>query len=186
MSRMSRTIPFLLLPVLLQAAPDYALLNGRLQFRSPDGWREVRRASSDSVDFVAFVVRRPQGDPNAPAGNVMIDASLSARDWDLRRYSDMKLSQVAAGPGNPVIVDDKFWEDEGTRTVLWTSRLRETPYMLWDKFAVRDSIYLDIRTAIPVAYAADSVWQVAYEDQLQGLLNSFRLRGVPVFGTIEQ
>ena len=178
-----RPVPFVLLAAVVLGGSDYSFLNGRLQFSAPKDWREVRRASNDSVDFVAFVLPRPQGDPNAPAGNVMIDVSLSGRHWDLRRYSDMKVSQVAAGPGNPVIVDDKVWEDEHTRTVLWTSRVRETPYVLWDKLAARDSIYVDIRTAIPVAYANDSTWEAAYENELQEVLNSFRIRGVPVFAT---
>ena len=178
---MIRTVPFLILAAAVLGDSNYSFLNGRLQFSAPKDWREVRRDSNDSVDFVAFVIPRPQGDSNGPAGNVMIDASLSGRHWDLRRYSDMKLSQVAAGPGSPVIVDDKTWKDEQSRTVLWTSRLRETPYALWDKLAVRDSIYLDVRTAIPVAYANDSVWEAAYENQLQAMLNSFRIRGAPVF-----
>ncbi len=180
---MIRSVPFVILAAAVLGDSNYSFLDGRLQFSAPKEWREVRRASNDSVDVVAFVVPRPQGDPNAPAGNVMIDASLSGRHWDLRRYSDMKLSQVAAGPGSPVIVDDKTWNDEQSRTVLWTSRLRDTPYALWDKLAVRDSIYLDVRTAIPVAYANDSVWEAAYENQLQAMLSSFRIRGALVFRT---
>ncbi len=178
---MIRPLAFLLLAAVVAGGSNYSFLGGRLQFSAPKGWREVHRTSSDSVDFVAFVVPRPQGNTNAPAGNVMIDASLSGRQWDLRRYSDLKVSQVAAGPGSPVIVDDKVWEGEQTRTVLWTSRLRETPYALWDKLAVRDSIYLDIRTVIPVAYANDSAWEMHYENDLQELLKSFRIRGAPIF-----
>src|SRR5437773_9923870 len=111
---MIRPVPFLLLGGLVLGGSNYSFLNGRLQFSAANEWREVRGTGNDSVDFVAFVVSRPHGDPSPPAGNVMIDASLSAPHLDLRRHSDMKVSQVAAAPGNAGIVDRKVWEDEQT------------------------------------------------------------------------
>ena len=158
------------------SASDYSLLGGRLQFAAPAGWREVaHRTEGDSISFVAFVVPRSASDPSAPAGNVMIDASLSHDRWDLKTYSDGKLAQEAAGPGQPAIVDDRLWKHDHSRTVLSTSRLRGAPYALWDKFAVRDRILLNIRTAIPVAYANDSLWQARYEADLDSLVRSFRI-----------
>ena len=56
--------------------------------------------------------------------------------------------------------------------------------MLWDKLAVRDSIYLDIRTAIPLSYSADSVWQDGYELALDSMVRSFRVGGHQVFPPI--
>ena len=162
-------------------ASDYTVLAGRLSFAVPTDWREVRRVDHDSVSFVAFVVPRPSGDSLAPAGNVMVDAALSHRKSDLRTYSDAKLKQEAAGPGSPVVVDDRLNNGDSSRTVLSTSRLRGTPYALWDMFVVRDSVYVDIRTAIPVAYAADSVWEARYESQLNVMLRSFRVGRTQLF-----
>jgi hypothetical protein len=162
----------------------YQLLGGRLQFTVPADWREVsRRVEGDSLGFVAFVVPRPASHASAPAGNVMIDAALSHDRWDLRTYSDGKLAQEAAGPGQPTVVDDEFWKQDNSRTVLSTSRLRGVPYALWDKFAVRDSVLIDIRTAIPVAYATDSLWQARYDAALDSLLRSLRIGREPVFRT---
>ena len=175
-----RLAVFILLAVSL-ATTDYSVLKGRLAFATPSDWREVRRVDGDSITFVAFVVPRPAGDSPAPAGNIMVDAALSHRKWDLKTYSDAKLSQEASGAGHPAIVDDKTWTEESSRTVLSTSQLRSTPYAVWDKFAVRDTIYLDIRTAIPVAYAADSAWEAHYEAELGGMLKSFRVGREPVF-----
>ena len=53
--------------------------------------------------------------------------------------------------------------------------------VLWDKFAVRDSVYLDIRTSIPAWLGADSVWQQHYGAKLAGVIRSFRVGGRPVF-----
>jgi hypothetical protein len=147
-------------------ASAYGLLGGRRQYVPPADWREVRKVDNDSVSFVAFVVPRPNRDSLAPAGNVMVDAAVSHRRWNLKTYSDAKLRHEAAGPGRPVIVDDRAGDEDRSRTVLSTSQLRGTAYALWDKFAVRDSIYLDIRTAIPVAYASDSAWHAHYEAEL--------------------
>jgi len=151
---------------------DYALLEGRLRFSAPGRWREVRRVDGDTVGFLAFVVPRPRNDSLAPAGNVMIDVALSHRRVDLQTYSDAKLGQEAAGPGTPTIVDDTTWSDDRSRTVLSRGSLRGTPYVLWDKFAVRDSIYLNVRTAIPVSYGSDSVWEARYEADVATLLRS--------------
>ncbi len=177
-----RQAPFIVLAATTAlGASAYSLLGGRLQFAAPADWREVRKVDGDSVSVVAFVVPRPNGDSLAPAGNVIVDAALSHRKWDLKTYGDAKLRQEASGPGRPAIVDDRSWDEDRSRTVLSTSQLRDTPYALWDKFAVRDSIYLDIRTAIPVAYANDSVWQAHYEAELDSMIHSFRVGRRPIF-----
>ncbi|HTX54438.1 MAG TPA: hypothetical protein VMD08_13600 [Candidatus Baltobacteraceae bacterium] len=160
---------------------DYSVLGGSVGFTSPADWREVARTDRDSSSFIAFVVPRPPADPSAPAGNVMIDIALSYRRLDLKTYSDAKLAQVAEGPGSPVLVDSRYWPDS-TRTVLWSSRLRGTPYALWDKLAVRDSIYIDIRTAIPLSYSDDSAWEVRYHSQLDTLISSVCVGTRPLFG----
>jgi hypothetical protein len=51
---------------------------------------------------VAFVVPRPNGNSLAPAGNVIVDAALSHRKWDLKTYGDAKLRQEASGPAVPL------------------------------------------------------------------------------------
>ena len=159
---------------------DYSALGGSVGFTAPGGWREVRRNDRDSSTFVAFVVPRPLGDPNAPPGNVIVDIGLSYGHQSLRTYSEAKLAQVAAGPGAPVVVESRYWPDS-SRTVLWSSNLRGTPYALWDKLAVRDSIYIDIRTAIPLSYSNDSIWQARQEAQLDTLINSICAGAQPLF-----
>jgi hypothetical protein len=161
---------------------DYSLLGGRVRFAAPPDWRQVaHEARGDSGDYVAFVVPRPAGDSLAPAGNVMVDVAVSQRHWDLKTYGDVRLGQEAAGPGSPMVIDDKTWESDRSRSVLSTSQLRGTPYALWDKFAVRDSIYVDIRTAIPVTYPMDSAWQATYAAHLDSMIASFRIGTRPVF-----
>jgi hypothetical protein len=175
----------LLVAAMLTAAlgtSDYSVLGGTVGFTEPDAWDEVARTDTDSGSVVAFVVPRPSRDPGAPAGNVIVDIALSYAHRDLKTYSELKVAQVSGGPGSPVLVDSRYWPD-GTRTVLWSSRLKGTPYALWDKIAVRDSIYIDVRTAIPVVYARDSSWQAEYQLQLDSLLNSICIGTQPVFAT---
>jgi len=169
---MHRSIVVACLAASSLSTSNYSVLGGSVGFAAPEGWREVRRADTDSTAFVAFALPRPGANSSAPPGNVMVDIALSHRGWDLKTYSDAKAQQVAAGPGSPVMVDSRFWDEDKSRTVLWSSQLRATPYVLWDKYAVRDTIYLDIRTAIPTAYASDSDWQRHYQAALDSLLAS--------------
>ncbi len=159
----------------------YSLLRARFSFDAPGDWREVRRLDGDSVGFVAFAVPVPSADPTRAAANVIVDVALSHRGWDLKKYSDLKLAHLVSGPGNTSIVDDKFWSAEKTRTVLSRGSLNGVPYAVWDKFAVRDSVYLDVRTAVPVALAADSAWEERYTAQLRSFMLSFRVGPELVF-----
>src|SRR5260370_33009032 len=111
----------------------------------------------------------------------MDDAVPSGRKGDLKTYGEAELNQEASGPGRPAVIDDKVWDEDQSRTALSTSHLRGVPYALWDKFAVRDSIYLDIRTAIPVAYANDSAWQAHYSAALDGMTHTLRIGTQVVF-----
>lgn len=149
-------------------------------FSAPDGWREVARTDTDSTSFVAFVVPRPSADPSAPAGNVMIEVTLSHDHRGLKTFSDGKISQVRDGPGDPVLVDSHYWPDS-TRTIHWSGVLHGTPYLLWDKHAVRDSIYVDIRTAIPSSYSRDPRWQAQYDANLALFIGTVCVGGRPLF-----
>ena len=158
----------------------YSLLGGSVGFTAPDGWREVARTDGDTSSFVAFVVPRPAADPSAPAGNVMIDIVVSHGHQDLKTYSDGKIAQVAGGPGNPAIVESRYLPDS-SREILWSGQLRGTPYVLWDRHAVRDSLYIDVRTAIPLAYARDSGLEARYEAKLDSMLSSICAGTSPLF-----
>ncbi len=163
------------------ATSDYSVLGGSVGFTKPAEWREVARTDRDSSAYVAFVVPRPLSDTSAPAGNVIVDVALSYGRRDLKTYSDAKVARLAGGPGNPTIVESRYWPGDSSRTVLWSSTLRDTPYVLWDKLAVRDSIYIDVRTAIPASYSADSAWHTAYQTQLDALINSVCAGKRPLF-----
>ena len=166
----------------LAASTHHELLGGRFRFDAPGDWLEAGSKSSDSVSVIAFEVPRPGGDTaTESAVNVIIDVALSHRHWDLKRYGDGKLSQLEAGPGHTIVIDDRSWSEDHSRTALSQGVLHGVSFAVWDKLAVRDSIYLDLRTAVPAAYGADSVWEAKYSAQLDSLIASFQIGNEPVF-----
>ena len=174
----------LLLLLALAAVSDrtrYEVLGGRFGFDAPGDWREASRRDNDSVSFVAFAVPRPGGDTKGPTVNVMIDVVLSHRNWDLKAFGDAKLNQLEAGPGNTKVIDDRWWPEDHSRTALSQGLLHGVPYTVWDKLAVRDSIYLDLRTAVPVAVGTDSIWEARNSAQLDSLIASFHVDTEVVF-----
>ncbi len=175
------TLAFILGASSFAATSSYQLLGGRLTFGVPSDWREARRRENDSVAFVAFAVPRPNGDTAGPAVNVIVDVALSHRHWDLKTFGDAKLHQLETGPGNTKVIDDRYWQQDQTRTALSQGTLHGVPYAVWDKLAVRDSIYLDLRTAVPAAFGADSAWEARYSAQLDSLIASFRVGKQRVF-----
>jgi hypothetical protein len=179
---MKSTLLLLLLAWAAVLAPTrYEVLGGRFGFDAPADWREATRLDTDSVSFVAFAVPRPGGDSKGPAVNVMIDVVLSHRHWDLKTFGDAKLNQLEAGPGNTKVIDDRSWPEDHSRTALAQGVLHGVPYAVWDKLAVRDSIYLDLRTAVPAAFGADSIWEARYSAQLDSLIASFHVGTELVF-----
>jgi hypothetical protein len=178
---MKRIVLSLLAAATLPASAHYEVLGGRFRFDAPSSWREARRLETDSTSFVAFAVPRPGGDQSGPVVNVMVDVVLSRRHWDLKTFGDARLNQLEAGPGNTRVIDDQSWADDQSRTALAQGVLHGVPYAVWDKFAVRDSIYLDLRTAVPAAFGADSVWEARYSAQLDSLITSCRVGNVRVF-----
>ena len=164
------------------ASTRYEVLGGRFRFDVPGDWREAGRRSSDSVSVIAFEVPRPGGDTAVVAAvNVIIDVALSHRHWDLKRYGDRKLNQLEAGPGHTTVIDDHWWSEDHSRTALSQGVMHGIAYAVWDKLAVRDSIYLDLRTAMPAAVGADSVWKARYSAQLDSLIASFHIGNESVF-----
>lgn len=177
--------PILLLVLLSLAvvAPGtrHAVLGGRVRFDAPGDWLDAGSRGSDSVSVTAFQVPPPRGDAAAPVANVMIDVALSHRHWDLKRYGDFKLNQLTSGADSTTVIDDHWWPEDHSRTALSQGVDNGVPYAVWDKFAVRDSIYLDLRTAVPAAFGADSVWESRYSAQLDSLTASFHIGDQPVF-----
>ncbi len=163
------------------ASTRYELLGRRFIFDAPSDWREAARTVTDTVGFLAFAIPRPGGDSAGPAVNVIINVVLSHRHWDLKTFGDAKLNQLEAGPGNTTVIDDHVWPDDQSRTALSQGVLHGVPYAVWDKLAVRDSIYVDLRTAVPAAYGADSVWEARYSAQLDSLIGSFHIGTTSVF-----
>jgi len=164
------------------ASTRYELLGGRFRFDAPGDWLEAGKKSSDSVSVIAFEVPRPGGDTVTEAAvNVIIDVALSHRHWDLKKYGDGKLNQLETGPAHTTVINDQLWPDDRSRTALSQGVLHGIPITVWDKLAVRDSIYLDLRTAMPAAYGADSIWVAKYSAQLDALIASFRIGNQPVF-----
>ncbi len=180
---MKALFAFLLLALApVTATTRYELLGGRLRFDAPGDWLEAGRKSSDSVSVVAFEVPRPGGDTATEATvNVIIDVAVSHRHWDLKKYGDGKLNQLEAGPGHTTVIDDHLWPDDHSRTALSQGVLHGVPFVVWDKLAVRDTIYFDLRTAMPAAYGADSIWEARYSAQLDTLIASFHIGSEPVF-----
>jgi len=176
---------FLLLLLSLSVATTtrYDVLGGRLRFDAPGDWLEAGKKESDSVSVTAFAVPQPGGDTAGPAANVMIDVALSHRHWDLKRYGDFKLSQLTSGAENTTVIDDHTWSEDHSRTALSQGIDDGVPYAIWDEFAVRDSIYLDLRTAVPTGYGADSVWESRYSAQLDTLIASFHIGDQSVFAS---
>jgi len=176
----------LVLLIALAAMPThnrYQVLGGRLRFDAPSDWREAARTDTDSLSAIAFAVPRPHGDTTGPAVNVIVNVTLSHRHWNLKTFGDAKLNQLEAGPGNTKVIDDHWWPEDQSRTALSQGVLHGVPYSVWDKLAVRDSIYLDLRTAVPAAYGADSIWEARYSAQLDSLIASFHVGSEPVFSS---
>jgi len=170
------------LPAVLTST-RYEVLGGRFRYDVPGDWLEAARKNNDSVSFIAFEVPRPGGDTATDAAvNVMIDVALSHRRWDLKRYGDGKLAQLEAGPEHTTVIDDHWSSQDHSRTALSQGVSHGIAYAVWDKLAVRDSIYLDLRTAMPAAAGADSVWDARYSAQLDSLIASFHIGNESVFG----
>ena len=168
-----------ILTIIGQAA--YSVLMGAAGFSEPDLWSEIARVDTDSSSVVAFVLPRPAGDTTAPAANVIVELSLHHQRVDLKSFGDMMMKRVAAGPGSPRMVADSTSSADSSRNVMWSSELRGVPYDVRDRFAVRDSIYVNIRTAIPTAYERNSAWQARYRPELDTLMHSLCIGGHPVF-----
>jgi hypothetical protein len=111
----------------------------------------------------------------------MIDVALSHRHWNLKTFGDAKLNQLEAGPGHTKVIDDQSWPEDQSRTALSQGVLHGVAYAVWDKLAVRDSIYIDLRSAVPAAYGADSIWEARYSAQLDSMIGSFQIGSDRVF-----
>jgi hypothetical protein len=171
------------LALLVSAIPGpgaYSVLAGVVGFSASGEWGEIARVDGDSTSVVGFVLPRRGGDSTATAANVIVDISLHHGRVNVKAFGDMRITQIAAGPGAPQIVTDSSSSEDSSRTIVWSSELRGARYIIRDKLLVRDSIYIDIRAAIPTSYASDSAWQRRYRAALDTLLHSTCVSGHPV------
>jgi hypothetical protein len=156
-----------------------SLMRGRVSFDAPPEWPRAWALDADSTGVMMLAP------PNTDALNgpvqIVIDLAIVHRRWDLTADGNAKLRPSPTETTPKMTIEAEFRDNDSSRTVLSEDWSHGVPFTRWDKFAVRDSLFVHIRTTWPVGFDPGPAWKADYRARLNALLLSMRIGTEPVF-----
>jgi len=162
------------------AVNPFRLIAGRVEFAAPVGWRILNQMQQDTIGMAVFHVPNAWTDSaSSDRTNVLVIVRQRGDDQSLQSFSDSLFANMI-GDQQPVVVLDGS-EGPATRIITWRGNLRGTPYLISDRFAVANGVYLNLRVSRPTVDIIPESWIQTFAEELERLLVGLTVDGDPVF-----